>query len=151
MKRLTLVAVAVMAMACGDKSGPTESVGAGSVTATIDGAAFSGSLSVQATRTSNVLSIGAVSNNSRQINFALFGVTTTGTVPVGAGAASTITYTDVTKAWVTSLVGGTGSVTITTLTANRAVGTFSFTAIPSANTGATGNKVVTNGSFDVKF
>lgn len=47
--------------------------------------------------------------------------------------------------------GSTGTVTFTTLTGNRAVGTFSFTAVASPNTAATGTRVVTNGLFDVTF
>lgn len=152
MKRLVLAAL-VLAMACGsDGNSSTEPKGAGGVTATIDGTAFSADLAVQATRAGNVLAFGAVSSNSRQLNFSLVNVTATGTIPVGTGTgAHTITYTEGTKAWVTSMVGGSGSVVITTLTANRAAGTFSFTAIPSTNTGAAGNKAVTAGSFDVKF
>ncbi|MBL0939602.1 MAG: hypothetical protein IBJ03_11945 [Gemmatimonadaceae bacterium] len=151
MKRLALVAL-VLVMACGsDKDSPTGPNGSGSVTAMIDGAAFSADLAVQATRSGNLLSFGAVTSTSRQINFALPNVTGTGTVQLGGGAPATVTYTEGTRGWVTSLVGGSGSVNITTLTANRAAGTFSFTAIPSASTGATGNKVVTNGTFDVKF
>ena len=46
--------------------------------------------------------------------------------------------------------GGTGSITLTTLTSNRAAGTFTFTAKPLAG-GATGDKVVTQGAFDVTF
>jgi hypothetical protein len=37
------------------------------------------------------------------------------------------------------------------ITASRAVGAFSFTDEASPWTGATGRKVVTNGTFDVAF
>ena len=43
---------------------------------------------------------------------------------------------------------GSGTVTLTSLTATRATGTFSFVAVPYQN-GATGTLHVTNGKFDV--
>jgi hypothetical protein len=46
---------------------------------------------------------------------------------------------------------GSGSVTIASITATTAKGTFSFTAPAVDGTGATGTKVVTEGTFDLKF
>jgi hypothetical protein len=45
--------------------------------------------------------------------------------------------------------GGTGTLTITQLSATGVAGTFSFTAVPLA--GATGDKAVTAGAFNVTF
>lgn len=53
-----------------------------------------------------------------------------------------------TATWTSTLPGGSGSVTITELTATRARGTFEFTLVPS-DAGAVGNRVVTDGEFDV--
>lgn len=149
MKRLALLAFA-MVMACGDDGG-NPPVGAGIMTASIDGTAFSGTLAVQATRSGNVISISAVGSNTRQLSLNLVGVTATGNVAIGAGSASLGQYSQGTQTWVSSLVGGSGTVVLTTLSSTRAVGTFSFTAIPSPSTGATGNKSVTSGAFDVSF
>lgn len=50
------------------------------------------------------------------------------------------------------LSGGTGTVTITAINATGASGTFSLSAVPfSAGGGATGAKLVTNGTFNVTF
>ncbi len=46
---------------------------------------------------------------------------------------------------------GSGTVTIVTLSATGATGTFSFTAPPVAGTGATGDKIVSAGAFNVTF
>ena len=46
---------------------------------------------------------------------------------------------------------GSGSVTVTTLTATGASGTFFFTLVPITITGATGNRSVTEGVFNVTF
>jgi hypothetical protein len=60
------------------------------------------------------------------------------------------TYTKNGQGWGSGVPGGSGSVTLTTLTANHVVGTFSFNAAPS-NGGATGTIQVTNGKFDIAF
>ena len=51
--------------------------------------------------------------------------------------------------WGTAFSGGSGSVTITSLTSNRIVGTFTATAVSSSGSG--GNLVITNGRFDVTY
>ena len=149
MKRLALLAFAFV-MACGDDGG-NPPVGAGTMTASIDGTAFSGTLAVQATRSGNLLSISAVGSNTRQLSLNLVGVTAPATIAIGAGSTSLGQYSTGTQTWVSSLAGGSGSVVLTTLTSTHATGTFSFTAIPSTTTGATGNKAITNGTFDVTF
>jgi hypothetical protein len=53
--------------------------------------------------------------------------------------------------WGAALNNGSGTLTIATLTANNAQGTFSFTLTPQAGNSATTNKVVTNGTFNVNF
>lgn len=149
MKRLALLALALV-MACGDDGG-SPPVGAGRMTASIDGTAFSGTLAVTAVRSGTVLIISAVGSNTRQLSLNLVGVSTTGNVAIGAGSASMGQYFLGTQTWVSSLVGGSGTVVLTTLTTTHAAGTFTFTAIPSAPTGATGNKAITSGTFDVSF
>jgi hypothetical protein len=53
--------------------------------------------------------------------------------------------------WQASPAGGSGTVTVTTSTANSAAGTFSLSMTPQAGTAATGTKSVTNGTFSVTF
>lgn len=47
--------------------------------------------------------------------------------------------------------GSSGTVTFTTMTANRVVGTFTFFAVAATATGATGTMNVTDGRFDVTY
>lgn len=153
MKRLAILAfvlAAVTVSSCGDDGG-NPPVGAGRMSASIDGTAFTGSLAVTAVRTTNTITISAVGSNTRQISINLLGVTGTGAVAVGAGSQNFAQYSQGTQTWVSSLVGGSGTVNLTTLSATHATGTFSFTGIASTATGATGNKVVSNGAFDVSF
>ena len=149
MKRLALLAFA-MVMACGDDGG-NPPIGAGSMSASIDGTAFSGTLAVTASRSGTTLSIAALGSNSRQLSLNLVDVAATGNIAIGAGSASMAQYSSGAQAWVSNVAGGSGTVVVTTLTSTRLAGTFSFTAVPSTTTGATGNKAVTSGAFDVTF
>jgi FRG domain len=53
--------------------------------------------------------------------------------------------------WVADPFEGSGTVTLTRVTSTAATGTFLLTLVPLAGTGASGNKVVTNGVFNVTF
>lgn len=150
---LATAAVCATVAACGGDDGTNNGGGDdNTVTASIDGVAFSGTVSVQSSYSGGVLTIGAVGANQRQINIVIPSATTTGNYDLGAGRPGVITVTfGIQSAWTTSLTGGTGTVALTAISASGAKGTFSFTAVPAAGTGTVGNKVVTNGVFDVKF
>lgn len=153
MKRLAFLAF-VLAMttvsACGDDGG-NPPIGAGSMSATIDGAAFTGSLGLTATRSGNSIIIGAVGSSGRQLTISLKDVTATGAVAIGSGSESFGQVGLSTQVWQSNLTGGTGSVNVTTLTSTHFAGTFTFTGAASTGTGATGTKTVSAGSFDVSF
>jgi hypothetical protein len=68
---------------------------------------------------------------------------------VGASSAVTGTLSVGGVGYTASGTAGSGSVTLTTLTATRAVGTFSFTVVNASATPA--SRQITNGSFDVAF
>jgi hypothetical protein len=53
--------------------------------------------------------------------------------------------------WGVTPVGGSGTITITSISATGASGTFSGTLVAQAGSGASGNKVITNGAFTVTF
>lgn len=78
----------------------------------------------------------------------------TGTWTIGGSGSSVgfnASLTSGTQQWVASVIGGSGTLTITTRTANRVAGTFSFTMVPVPGTSTTGTRNVTNGQFDVTF
>jgi hypothetical protein len=52
--------------------------------------------------------------------------------------------------WLTSVAGGTGTITVNTVSRTGASGSFSFTMVPTPNTPATGTRQMT-GTFDVTF
>ena len=76
-----------------------------------------------------------------------------GTYPLGA-IARVMTGTlqvspTVTNIWTTSATGGTGSVTITSITNTRLRGTFTATLVPLSGTNTTGTVAIANGTFDM--
>ena len=85
------------------------------------------------------------------------GVTATGTYDLNPSALpnnlATLTLVEGTTAsvWTTALSPATGSITLTTLTADRVAGTFQFTGQAGPGTPATGQKSVTSGSFDIEL
>ncbi len=73
-----------------------------------------------------------------------------GSVPLSTGANAILTSPS-SQSWsATHLDGGSGTITVTSLTSNSATGTFSFVLVPIAG-GATGNRTVAQGTFNVTF
>lgn len=170
---LALVLVLVL-MACGGSSSPVGpsggGVGGGGVgggggsctsapmSALIDGQQWRACASVLAI---NDRRVGAIAMDGRDVldssSAILFGFA----VPNRRGTFSTQTNSQLligepggTCWWYTHLSGGSASVTVTTFdtTENTASGTFSFTLVPAPSCpGATGNKRVTAGVFNVTF
>jgi len=79
---------------------------------------------------------------------------TTGTRTVSLNSMVQATLTSSAGAWEADSFGvvtGSGTVTVLTLTATGASGTFSFTVTPVTGTAATGTKSIVNGTFSVIF
>ena len=153
------VALLVVVAGCGgsDDNGitnPNPQTSAGTMSARIDGATWTASVVTVAVNANGIIVSGASTSN---IGMAVGASRLLGTAPQTFGANGNFnalaTMTTGTQSWSATGVQGTnssGTVTLTTLTANRAVGTFTFNA-PALAGGATGTKVVTTGVFDVKF
>jgi len=152
-----VIASLVFATACGgsDSKGvtnPNNRTSAGTMSARIDGVAFTAA-AVSVGVNTNGLIISGASASGQGLAVGASRQKGTGTQAFGSSAQALGTLTLGTASWSatgTAGIGGTGSITLTTLTANRAVGTFTFTAKPLAG-GAAGDKVVTQGAFDVTF
>lgn len=143
----TLVTAIVM---IGCSSDSTTSPSGSSMTAKIDGMAFSGSLSTLGTMTNGVLGISGTSNNSYTISIAIpSAAVQTFTIGLGASSATVSVATGVTadKLYSANIITGSGTITVTELSATRAKGTFAVVA--QNNAGAT--VTVTEGMFDVKL
>ena len=122
---------------------------------TLNGTSYNASTIVRIGTLATLLTFGG-SNTQHSINITLQNVNATGTYAVGPGNPVLATVGAPPGAPVTgplccwnSNAGGTGSLVVTSLTATRIAGTFTFT-LPTAGSGAaTAPMVVTNGSFDI--
>lgn len=151
-----MCAVGVAACNGGNPASPSSAgdSGTGTMSATIDGAAFSasGAGKVVATRAGGAnFSITGANTTGAQLAIIMAGVTLPGTYDIGAGGVGAATYSNASSTWLSATTGGTGTITFTTLTTTHATGTFSFVASPVVGTTATGPKFVTAGSFDVSL
>jgi hypothetical protein len=160
-KAAGLLVLAAMA-SCGSGSGGGGGAaggggGSGTFTATIDGQAWSGDLSVSATTSpaspgTYILGGSKLVSGSTALTLllTLYNIGATGTYPLGVGGTvvgGTGSVTEGASSWLTPLSGAAGTVTVSTLSASTIAGTFSFTAAPLVGGGA--SRVVTNGSFDI--
>jgi hypothetical protein len=167
-----LTALVALLAACGgggDATSPSDgnqnpggTTGTNHMTATINGQSFSSS-GVGALFASQIDAISGgylvlgveTAASGRGITFTLNGISGPGTYPLGvdgvsvAGGFGSVTVNG-TNVWNTGLTGGSGTITITSLTTKGIAGTFTFTASPAGGS-ATGTQTVTNGSFDAAF
>ncbi len=165
-KRALCLAASVALAACGsDTTGPS---GNGStLTATIDGTSFVSitTIGVRTPALPNLPNgtVGVSGSDKVTLPYTLLAFSVPcviGTYPLAStgnpvpqnASVTNLISTTAGAAWnAGGTAGGTGVITLSTLTATSASGVFSFTLVPQSGTGATGNKVVTNGVFNVKF
>ena len=160
--RFASLAVAVAMTACGgsDPAGPDDTGnGQFRFTAKIDGAAWASDAGVERVGVPvSVPGIFALTGtklgaNGYTVVISLYNIPGPGTYPLGVGvsvAGGNALISTAAGGWRTPQTGADGSITITTLTASRMEGTFSFTAV--AFTGSvTGTKTVTDGAFTLEI
>jgi len=144
--------------ACGGGSdGPTgtngnTNVGDGTMSATINGTSWRSLKSGDKGSHSGLIYAVVGLNGSYTIALGIAGLTAPGTVnlSLATGNGSNAIVSNATGGWGTAFNGGSGTITVTTLTTNRIAGTFSFDA-PAGSGNATGTLQVRNGKFDVTF
>ena len=147
-----LAAITILAAsACGGGSDEVTGTitGNGPMTATIDGKAWSSTAPAAQYKNSTLSVTGIEFSTSTTVSI---GFIAAGPGPfslaLGSTAAGFAIVTKGGQSWSTAGTGGSGSVVLTTLTANHVVGTFSFDAVASSGGGVTH---VTNGKFDITF
>ena len=158
MRTLMRVATPVLLLAAigcgGDNTGPNGQTN-GDMTAKIDGASFT-SVTTLAQRNAGgnagtIIAVSGADSHGTGLGFA-FVDAGVGSYPIGGLTATNATVLDATgKVWTAGATGGSGTLTITALDATHVAGTFAYSAVASAGTGATGTKAVTEGVFDVTF
>ena len=164
-RTLALLAT-VASLACGGGSdddddgnplGPPNGGGAtnGSMTASIGGVNWSATGTVSVTRSDpNYIGLGASGFGGGSAYALVVSIANaTGPGPhdlnlYGGGDGSSLIVGSQTTGYGTGFQGGSGTITISSLTANRIVGTFLGTLVP---TGGGTNLMVTGGQFDITF
>ena len=127
------------------------------MSASVNGQAFSATQSATAAANSSAaVSVYTITGTrlsgttATTILLSLYNIAATGTYPLGVNSTNfggLATYIEGSASWTTPLNGTAGTVIITSLTATRIAGTFSFTAADVLNPAST--RSVTNGAFDL--
>ena len=162
MRRHAFAALLILLAACGGSStGPDDGGGGGGggtnrLTASFDGQAFTAT-TIQANPVAAVpgslsfFGVQTVGGVARSLTISLAYIPGPGTYPLGMNIGTSpggiVTVLNGTASYSTPLSGVAGSITITTLSATRAIGSFTFSATPVV--GLAANLAVTNGVFDV--
>jgi Family of unknown function (DUF6252) len=130
--------------------------GTANLSATINGTSWSGTVEAAATRTvadgDTIVAIGGANSDESIIIGMAFNDLGPGVYGIGAeGEAANADVNEGTATWEAAITGGTGSITIDTISATRVVGSFQYTAVPVSGSTATGSVTVTNGKFALSF
>ena len=150
--RWLTAALVVVATGCGSSDSSTEPTNTnlhGSMSAKIDGVAWSATAAVVATRSSpNIIAIAGADASGRTLAIGV-AANGTGTYSIGQGSPVNASLTQSGSSSFSAISSlGSGSVTLTTLTATGASGTFAFTLVQQ---NGTATRAITEGSFNVTF
>jgi hypothetical protein len=165
LKTLATIAT-IAALGCGggdDDNGnptapPTGGTANGTMTATINGASWRsiGAITVSRQQQQNIFGFaatGSAGSTTYALSISIVNATGPGThnlnIFAGGDGSTLIVGSSASLGWASAAQGASGTLTITSLTANRIVGTFSGTLFPAGH--SSGNLVVTSGTFDVTF
>lgn len=156
-RNLVFVASLLVLTACGGDKNPAGPGGGGNspFSATLDGSAWaSAGAAAAANATSNGIFaiVGSpLTSGAATIGLTLYNMSAPGTFPLGVGPTvrgGTVAVTQDGKAWTSPLSGSAGSVTITAISSTHITGTFNA-VVAGITGGATGNRTLTNGAFDI--
>jgi Family of unknown function (DUF6252) len=147
----------MLAIACSSGSSSTgPSGGSANLSATIDGASFLGTVQAKATRTvsggDTIITVGGANTGEAIIIGMAFSDSGARTYFIGGfGEPANALINEGSATWASNIAGGTGSITVDTISATRVTGTFQFDAVPVSGSGASGTQTVTNGKFALSF
>jgi hypothetical protein len=136
---------------CKKDSDDNPGAGNGTFSLTVDGATWSASLSVQAVNSNGIINVTGSDSQAKQAAVVLYGVTAPGTYQIGlASPSNMLRWTEgINPADTYTANGaiGSGTITVTELTASKIKGTFSFTGFNTSQS----SKTITNGQFEANF
>ena len=148
---ILLLGTVILFGSCKKDSDDNPDAGNGTISLTVDGATWSASLSVQAVKTNGVINVTGSDSQAKQAAVVLYGVTAPGTYQVGpASPSNMLRWTEgigQTDTYTANGVIGSGTITVTELTASKIKGTFSFTGFNTSQS----SKIITDGEFEANF
>jgi hypothetical protein len=149
--RVFAAGCALVALGCSSNSGNNSGTSDAFISASVNGVTFTATTGLQAHSGSNALVFsGFDANQTQEILVTVTGVTGTGTYQLTGTSVAEYTTGGLPQ-WSSGSSGGSGTVTVNSLTATGAKGTFSFVGGAVGGTGATGSKSVSSGTFNVTF
>lgn len=136
----------------GGTGGGGGSLSPGTMRATVDGTVWTGAINVASIATGNFLVVTGASDigTARQIFLTMSAPAQVGTHTVASNQVVGSYAMSSTVGWLAAGPVGSGTVTISSLTATSAEATFSFVMTPNT-AGAAPNKVVTDGAFNTRI
>lgn len=142
----------ILLVSCKKENDPAIPGSNGSLSLSYNGTSWNASLGVQAVNTNGVINVTGSDASAHQAAVTLYEVTGPGTYKVGANAnvGNSIRWTegiDPEQTYNASFVLGSGTITITELSATKIKGTFSGTVYNTAQT----SKTITNGEFEANL
>lgn len=145
---MIILAATIGLMSCNKDDDNNNSGFGGSLSLKHDGTSWSANVAVSAVNTNGVLSITGSDGNSNQCNITLYNTPGTGTFDLGVSMSNPNTgrWTQglgINDTYSTMVGQGTGTCTITELSASKVSGTFQFTGKNTAGTSVT----ITDGTF----
>jgi hypothetical protein len=159
---ISILAAALLVTRCGSSTTSPSTAGScgtvstahGSISAQVDGAAWSGTVTATI-NANNIVGIGGSDGCSpgTNVSFAVLPGTfqpATFNLNDPSGLNSILSIGPI-NLWVANTTGGSGKVTFSTLTRAAASGTFQFGYVAAPSSGASGTHTVTNGVFNVTF
>ncbi len=153
-KFLIVILSTVLFLSCKKSDPGTGASGSGTMTAKVDGVAWSGTLAVQASKSGGVLTFAGTGPNG-QINMVVGNYNGPGTYTIGAtgGPANQGIFAITTApftAHTASFVLGSGTIVVSTDNGTGVTGTFSFDGKNNSGPSIT-TKVITEGNFNINF
>lgn len=146
-RRVAFTSLILTAACGGGPSGPDDA--SGPITALIDGEPFVAQFATVSDHGGGIIAVNGGGAGLRAVGFQ-FVSTGVGTYTIAPGNLVAAGVTIGSQAWGAGGDIGAGTITVSTLTANRIAGTFTFTV--EASTGqAPATLSVTDGRFDVTF
>ena len=158
LRHVAVLAVLVGVWACGRNPNEPTELANGSMSAKINGSNWTANAAIAATFSQGLLSIAGTDTENRTIGFGTIvnAAPTTQSIPTAIGLNFILTIAtnaQQVQAFqaVLTLPGSSGTLTVNTLSATGASGTFSFVSVAVPGTAATGTRNVTDGTFNVTF